>query len=114
MAIRTGRQDEDQADGWLPRQSYGELRNKGVEILKKYADLVQFDDQELLATEFSFCVPIQGTWDKFSVTPSSNCSRRRRSRSFCRARRDWSRWQVRQRRRRRPAASSLGMVFCSS
>lgn len=52
------------ADGWLPRQSYGELRNKGVEILRKYADLVEFDDQELLATEFSFCVPIDGTWDE--------------------------------------------------
>jgi hypothetical protein len=51
------------ADGWLPRQSYNELRNKGVDVLKKYADLINFDDQELLATEFSFIVPIQGTWD---------------------------------------------------
>jgi hypothetical protein len=51
------------ADGWLPRQSYGELRNKGVDTLRKYADLLKFNDQELLGTEVSFIVPIPGTWD---------------------------------------------------
>ena len=50
-------------DGWLPRQGYSELRARGIEAIKKYADLIRFDDHELLATEYSFIVPIHGTWD---------------------------------------------------
>ena len=50
-------------DGWLPRQGYSELRQRGIDCIKKYADLVRFDDHELLGTEFGFVVPIDGTWD---------------------------------------------------
>lgn len=50
-------------DGWLPRQSYSELRGRGIECIKKYAELMRYDDHELLATEFGFVVPIDGTWD---------------------------------------------------
>ena len=51
------------ADGWLPRQSQSSLRVKGLETIARYADLIQYDDHELLATEFNFIVPITGTWD---------------------------------------------------
>ncbi len=50
-------------DVWLPRQGYNELRERGVQALRAYCQLVQFDDHELLATEFGFQVPIDGTWD---------------------------------------------------
>lgn len=50
-------------DGWLPRQSYSSLRERGLETIKTYADMMKFDDHELLATEYGFMVPIDGTWD---------------------------------------------------
>jgi len=52
------------ADGWLPRRSYGELRVRGVETIRAYADLIRFDEHEMLALEFGFVVPIDGTWDE--------------------------------------------------
>lgn len=51
-------------NGWLPRQGYMELRARGVDSIRKFADLVKYDDVELLATEYSFVVPIEGTWDE--------------------------------------------------
>lgn len=51
------------ADGWLPRQGYSELRARGVDAIRKYADLIRYDDHELLAIEYGFIVPIEGTWD---------------------------------------------------
>ncbi len=51
------------ANGWLPRQGYSELLARGKDAIRKYADLIKFDDHELLATEFTFYVPVQGTWD---------------------------------------------------
>lgn len=51
------------ADGWLPRQGYAELRARGLDSIRKYADLIKFDDHELLALEYGFVVPIDGTWD---------------------------------------------------
>lgn len=51
-------------DGWLPRQGYSELRARGLDTLRKYADLRRFDAIELLATEFPFIVPLPGTWDE--------------------------------------------------
>lgn len=51
-------------DGWLPRQGYSELRARGIDAIKKYADLIRYDDHELLATEFGFVVPIDDTWDE--------------------------------------------------
>jgi hypothetical protein len=51
------------ADGWAKGHGYSELRTAGVAALRKYGDMLRFDDHELLATEFGFNVPIHGTWD---------------------------------------------------
>ncbi len=51
-------------DLWLPKQSYGDLRTKGMEALAAYFALVRLDDHEVLAVEYSFQVPIEGTWDE--------------------------------------------------
>lgn len=51
------------ADGWLPRQGYSELRVRGASTIASYADLIRYDDHQLLAIEFGFMVPIEGTWD---------------------------------------------------
>jgi ATP-dependent helicase/DNAse subunit B len=48
---------------WLPRQSYAGLARIGVEGLAWYAEWAKDQDEELLATEFGFSVPIEGTWD---------------------------------------------------
>lgn len=50
-------------DGWLPYRSYGELRDRGVLTVRGYADLIKNDPDELLALEFGFAVPMEGTWD---------------------------------------------------
>lgn len=50
-------------DIWLPRQGYAELRARGIESIRAYCQLMKLDDNELLATEFGFQVPIAGTWD---------------------------------------------------
>jgi hypothetical protein len=52
------------ADGWLPKRSYGECRARGIEAIKQYAELIRDDDHEMLALEFGFAVPIDGTWDE--------------------------------------------------
>ncbi len=52
------------SDGWLPQQTYNTLQAKGLEVLSRYFDLTKLDDEELLATEYSFMVPIVGTWDE--------------------------------------------------
>ena len=52
------------ADGWLPMQGYSVLRRKGLDTIRQYADLIRYDDNELLATEYPFIVPIVGTWDE--------------------------------------------------
>ena len=49
------------ADGWLPMQGYSVLRRKGLDTIRQYADLIRYDDNELLATEYPFIVPIVGT-----------------------------------------------------
>lgn len=47
---------------WIARQSYGGLRAQGVELIRRYWDLKQYDDtDELLALEIPFVVPIPGT-----------------------------------------------------
>lgn len=50
-------------DGWLRTHNYGYLRERGLNAIRKYAELIRYDDHELLATEFAFVVPIWGTWD---------------------------------------------------
>jgi hypothetical protein len=50
---------------WIARDSYGALRTKGLELLKRYWDLKAYDDSDdVLALEISFVVPIPGTWDE--------------------------------------------------
>jgi hypothetical protein len=49
---------------WLAGQSYASLRERGLDTIKSYADLTKFDDHELLATEFSFMVRVDGSWDE--------------------------------------------------
>lgn len=51
-------------DGWLPRQGYNEMRQRGVDTIMKYADLIRYDDHELLGLEYGFVVPVPGTWDE--------------------------------------------------
>jgi hypothetical protein len=48
---------------WLPRQSYAGLARTGVDAIKWFAEYSRDADEELLATEFGFQVPIEGTWD---------------------------------------------------
>lgn len=48
---------------WLPTQSYAGLLRAGTEALAWYAEAVKDADEELLATEFGFQVPLEGTWD---------------------------------------------------
>lgn len=50
-------------DGWIRGQGYAILRQRGLDAIRKYADLLRFDKHQLLALEFSFVVPIDGTWD---------------------------------------------------
>jgi hypothetical protein len=51
-------------DVWLPRQGYADLRHRGIENIRAYCQMVKFDEATLLATEFGFQVPIEGTWDE--------------------------------------------------
>lgn len=61
-------------DEWIKRQSYGSLNTRGVELLKRYWDLKQFDDTEdVLALEMPFAVPLPnghmfvGTIDRLAL-----------------------------------------------
>lgn len=56
-------------DGWLPRTGYAELRQKGAEAIRQYADLRRTSDDELLALEYAFVVPLHGTWDEVEGGP---------------------------------------------
>lgn len=48
-------------DGWLPKHSYGELRERGLRIIREYAEFMRFDEHEVLALEYQFVVPVAGT-----------------------------------------------------
>lgn len=48
-------------DGWLPKQDYNSLRQRGCDALRAYADRTRHDDHELLALEMPFVVPVRGT-----------------------------------------------------
>lgn len=45
-------------DVWLPRQTYGGLRERGLRSLRDYYDVLRKDDGILLALEHTFDVPI--------------------------------------------------------
>ena len=54
---------------WILKQSYSSLLGKGRETLKRYWDLKRYDDEEVLALEFPFVVPILGTFDPDTGKP---------------------------------------------
>lgn len=56
-------------DGWLPKQGFMELRARGIDSIWKYADLMRYDDHEVLALEYGFNVPVDGTWDEDAGEP---------------------------------------------
>ena len=65
---------------WLPRQTYGGLRERGRITIKAYYELLQGDDSVLLALEYQFAIPVElggrlhtltGTVDRISVRRQS-------------------------------------------
>lgn len=58
-----GLTEEIPPDGWMRGQGFSELRLKGLQSLRTYADLMRFDKMEPLALEYGFMVPVDGTWD---------------------------------------------------
>jgi CRISPR/Cas system-associated exonuclease Cas4 (RecB family) len=54
---------------WITGQSYGSLRLRGLDAIRKYHDLGKFKVGELLALEFEFVVPIHGTVDRQTGEP---------------------------------------------
>lgn len=61
-------------DEWIMRQSYGQLNARGVELLKRYWDLKQYDDlEDVLALEMPFVVELPnghlfgGTIDRLAL-----------------------------------------------
>lgn len=66
----------EQIDEWLPRETYGGLRDKGRIIVAQYFELMKADGSTLLALEYPFAVPIEaegrvhtltGTIDRLSL-----------------------------------------------
>lgn len=45
-------------DVWLPRQTYGGLREKGIRVITAYAEMITGDTGQLLALEYQFSVPL--------------------------------------------------------
>lgn len=45
-------------DTWLPRQTYGGLRDRGLHAIRDYYSLLVNDDSQLLALEINFEIPI--------------------------------------------------------
>jgi hypothetical protein len=65
---------------WLPRQTYGGLRDRGRAAIKAYYDLLKGDDSRLLALEYQFAIPLPingrlhtltGTVDRLSIRRQS-------------------------------------------
>lgn len=61
---------------WLPRQTYGGLRDRGRRVITDYHGLLRRDDSRLLALEYQFAVPLEiagvthtltGTVDRLSI-----------------------------------------------
>lgn len=61
---------------WIPRQTYGGLRERGFRNLRDYYDILKGDDATLLALEYQFAVPyviygvehtLTGTIDRLAV-----------------------------------------------
>ena len=57
-------------DIWIGRDSQSGLAQKGVEMITRYWDLKRYeDDEELLALEVPFVVPVHGTYDPQTGEP---------------------------------------------
>lgn len=56
-------------DIWIGRDSQSGMAQKGVETLKRYWDLKRYDDEEVLALEIPFVVPVEGTHDPQTGEP---------------------------------------------
>lgn len=50
-------------DEWIARDTMQGLHRKGIETLRAWCEMIRDSQEELLATEYSFIVPIDGTWD---------------------------------------------------
>jgi hypothetical protein len=57
------------ANGWLPRHTYSSLREQGLNSIQQYADMLKWDDAQVLALEFPFEVPLHGTLDQATGEP---------------------------------------------
>lgn len=67
---------------WIGRQSYGALATKGVETLRRYWDLKMYDDEEVLALEIPFVIPIGNTGHHLAGTIDRLAVRRYLRREF--------------------------------
>ena len=56
-------------DIWIARDSYGSMLRQGLETIRRYWDLKQYDDEEVLALEIPFAVPLVGTSDEETGEP---------------------------------------------
>jgi hypothetical protein len=66
----------EQVTEWLPRQTYGGLRERGRRVLRDYYDVLRTEDSFLLGLEYEFAVPLvldgtthtlTGTIDRLSI-----------------------------------------------
>lgn len=51
-------------DIWLGKDSWGVMLRRGLVTIEKYWELKAFDEEEVLALEIPFVVPLPGTWDQ--------------------------------------------------
>jgi hypothetical protein len=72
-------------DVWLPRQTYGGLRARGIKVITEYAAMIEQDNGQLLALEYQFAVPLvidgrqhtlTGTVDRMSRRMTTSGKRR--------------------------------------
>lgn len=50
-------------DGWIAKQNYSEMRARGIATIKAYHDNFPYDQHAVLGLEYTFIVPVIGTWD---------------------------------------------------
>ena len=66
----------EQIDDWLPRQTYGGLKERGDRLIREYGLILEQDTGTLLALEYQFAVPfpidgrthtLTGTMDRLAI-----------------------------------------------
>ena len=72
----------DPVDEWIARHNYSGLLRKGLELLKRYWDLKQYDDEVVLALEIPFVVPIGNTGHHLAGTIDRLAFRRYQQRPY--------------------------------